>query len=405
MPLGSWPDQVDDDFTGTSGTPIDKAFVDSIRESIENSVFSSSNPTRSPRNTTDEVVDARGAFSTLENRLDDLQGLVGSGNAASSTLAASDNVAKNPDLAGWKNGSALAPDHFTLSGAGATVARATGMGSGPFSARVTYVGAAALLTQDLIPTAEWSAQSSLGAEGRKVSLTAKVIASTAAQARVVISDGVTTTLSAFHTGSGLKENLTVTHTISGSATKLSFYFEVAQVGSADFSGIVATFADSPSPGWQPPPRYGHRVLALDITQVGTIGAGTDDLMVYKLFPGLFRANGVTVHVVGGGVFGHNSNSKTLRFQFGSSVIVLQSGTTSTDDLKWGFDAYITRLSEDSQKGTFIAGVADRGTPLTSTFFEEDSVEITMKFTGTGVADNDVIQFFMMIEVIEPSAGI
>ena len=404
MPLAGWPTVTDDSGTATDGTAIDKALTDSIRDSIEDSVFSVANPNQSPAETTDEVVTARSTFTTLNDRLNDISGTGATPAATSSTLAASENVAKNPDLAGWKLGSALAPDNFTLSGAGASVARVAGLGSGPWAARITYGAASALLTQDVIPIGEWSYQASLGTEGRKVSITMRGQCSLTNQLRVSVTDGVTTTDSSYHSGSGSPEDLTVTHTISASATKLSFYASVVQAGSGDVGGFTVTFSDSPAPSWAPPPRFGHRVLDINVTPAGNVGAPATDLMKYLIAPNLLRASGVTLHILALGYTASNATSKKLDFVFGSKTLTLFSATHNNKF--WIFDCYVVRTGASAQIMFASGGVSTASVALgTITAVEDDTTELTLKFVGDANANNDIVQSYMMIEAIEPSAGI
>jgi hypothetical protein len=85
-------------------------------------------------------------------------------------------------------------------------------------------------------------------KGRKVSLSAWVWADTANNARLQINDQITPSPTAYHTGSSTWELLTVTHTVSNSATNL--FIQVAQGYAAGtttsyFNGIILVDGETP----------------------------------------------------------------------------------------------------------------------------------------------------------------
>lgn len=67
--LASWPTPTDDDGTGQTGTFANAAWAASVKSSIEDQVHSSTNTTTKPKAITDEVITARGIYSTLNDRL------------------------------------------------------------------------------------------------------------------------------------------------------------------------------------------------------------------------------------------------------------------------------------------------------------------------------------------------
>lgn len=142
----------------------------------------------------------------------------------------STNCLADPAFLIWAAGDAAAPTHWTLSGAGAAVARAgTGLGDtsrkvGKFSAKVTAGGGATgILGQDLLTTTTYDDY----LDGLTLSAGAWVRCSTASSARIGIHDGVSTGYSSYHTGGGAYEWLTATRTLDASATRVTFRFEVA----------------------------------------------------------------------------------------------------------------------------------------------------------------------------------
>jgi hypothetical protein len=131
----------------------------------------------------------------------------------------------NGDMEDWTNGGSAAPDNWVLSGASATVARNQTFGEyhgGESAAALTRAGADAALTQQL----QLGENALAWWQGRRVTLTAWVRATVAARARIVLDDGTGTTASSAHSGGSGWEQLTVSRTLSASATTASIICQV-----------------------------------------------------------------------------------------------------------------------------------------------------------------------------------
>lgn len=154
------------------------------------------------------------------------------------------NLLKNGDMEIWSAGTSSAPDNWTLTGTGATVARSSTKKRGSYAAQVTYGSADAYLYQDYADYVYF--------QSGKVTVGVWVKCSTASIARLIINDGVGTTASSYHTGGGSYELLEVTRTIDGSASQLRIELHVENTGNAIFDivkleeGEIAT-AFSPHP--------------------------------------------------------------------------------------------------------------------------------------------------------------
>jgi len=119
----------------------------------------------------------------------------------------------------WSAGTTSAPDGWSLSGGGATIAReGTIKKIGSYSAAITRNTSNPSLWQDC--------HTEKGIDywkGRTVTLSCWSYATVANRLRIYIYDGITTTLSSYHTGDSTWQLLTVTKTISDSATRLTAY--------------------------------------------------------------------------------------------------------------------------------------------------------------------------------------
>ena len=133
-------------------------------------------------------------------------------------------LSRNRHMEKWNtvsSGGVLQPDHWTLSGASATMARSTtGVRQGQYSVAVTRAGTNALLSQTVgLLETEVSADSLRGETVQGVLVGQS---SVAASLEVEVTDGVTTTTSSTMTGDNtVREISTAAHVISSTATTLT----------------------------------------------------------------------------------------------------------------------------------------------------------------------------------------
>jgi hypothetical protein len=116
----------------------------------------------------------------------------------------------------WANGASSAPDDWTLSGAGASIAQeATIIKKGTYSAKLTRGGADCYLSNNARGSV-----SVIPLRDQNVTFGKWVYATVANRARLRISDGISADVSSYHTGGSSWEFLTVTRTIDSAATKV-----------------------------------------------------------------------------------------------------------------------------------------------------------------------------------------
>ena len=124
------------------------------------------------------------------------------------------NLIQNGPMESWAKGTAVAPDNWTLIGAGAAAAReATIVKMGSYSARLKAGAGANAYLRQLVP---WHVYW----RGRELTLGAWGWADDVNRCGVAIWDGVGTSYSTAHTGGSTWEWLTVTRTIDAAATTL-----------------------------------------------------------------------------------------------------------------------------------------------------------------------------------------
>src|SRR5512138_15505 len=288
MGLAAWPAVVDDDGTYTVGTVFNAAFFAAIKASIENAVFSSTNPAVTAADVIDEVVTARGSLATLDTRLDvslnddgTLKSLSGYPTTAE-VQSGIKNLMHDDLCLLWPDGDAAAPYLWVLSGTGAVVGRC-GVGLsdtqqvkyGDFCLKLTYGSAEAKLTKPIIAASPFARAGGLA--GKKISFGCWCKSSISSHASILIDDGVTTTRGGtlgngtYHSGSGNLEFIYCTHTMAAGSTKLDVICSVAQSGAAYFGNWVLMRSDLPPTDWFPA-RWGW--MPMGTQQRGTLVAPT-----------------------------------------------------------------------------------------------------------------------------------
>jgi hypothetical protein len=148
----------------------------------------------------------------------------------------------NGSVEKWSGGTTVAPDNWTLGGAGATVARNSTAGQfkiGSYAVDVTRSGTDTNLSQTITTPHVLPLHSVGYTQGRVYTLGAWVRATVASRCRVALFDGVAATGSVFHTGGSAFEFLTATRTVSGSATSLGAFLDVLDGNTTcQFDGVT-----------------------------------------------------------------------------------------------------------------------------------------------------------------------
>lgn len=140
------------------------------------------------------------------------------------------NLINNGGMEQWPGGPAVAPDDWTLFGSGASVSRVTDRKQGDYALALTYGSADAYLKQ--------ASGELAGLKGHTVKAWAWVKCSMPNAARLRIRDGVGSSVSAFHNGTGLWEFISLTHEVASSATELSIELHMEAGGTAYYDAVV-----------------------------------------------------------------------------------------------------------------------------------------------------------------------
>ncbi|MDE2020371.1 MAG: hypothetical protein KGJ13_08555, partial [Patescibacteria group bacterium] len=140
------------------------------------------------------------------------------------------------------------------------------------------------------------------------------------------------------------------------------------------------------------------VANVNITSAANVGAAQTDLITYSLPASALGTNGDRVEVQAFGAFNTNVNAKRLKMFFGSTAI-FDTGSLVFNGGAWYIYAVITRFGAAVQ--TAIS-VFDGNLTLVTTNCQETvptetmSSAITIKCTGQGTNNSDVIQDEMIV---------
>jgi len=153
------------------------------------------------------------------------------------------NLLSNGDFENWSAGTSVAPDGWILGSAGESIARSSALPKiGTYYVGLTNAGSnTGNLYCDI--------QSNKGLyywKGRIITLGCWVYSGYANRVRLVINDGVTQTYSSYHSGSSAWEWLTVTMTLSGSASQVLILLNILTGSSttAYFDGAMCVEGES-----------------------------------------------------------------------------------------------------------------------------------------------------------------
>lgn len=134
--------------------------------------------------------------------------------------------------------------------------------------------------------------------------------------------------------------------------------------------------------------------AVDISAVGNVGTGEDDLISEDIAANTLSSSGKGVHIRAWGTFANNGNSKTARFYVGATNVATRTAGLNYATT-WEFEGLILSTGTNTQKyiihsrATVSSGIA-YDLVVSGTLSETDSSAITLKTTGDATANDDVL---------------
>ena len=135
--------------------------------------------------------------------------------------------------------------------------------------------------------------------------------------------------------------------------------------------------------------------------VGNVGTGEDDLSSY-IIPANTIKKGTKFRVVVWGLTSNNSNVKTIKFYFGSTLKLTTALTTSQENI-WKIESDIYCVSTTSQN--IITTLTQGGTATqvdaeTGFLTETTTASIIIKCTGEATSSNDITCRGMIVEIVD-----
>ena len=181
-----------------------------------------------------------GGLSLLERARDELKNSpegepASSAQIARETAGYGANLLRNGSVESWSAGTTSAPDGWTLTGAGATIARNTTSGQTQHGLASVSVTAALNTATDLAQTVILSATQNARFRGNRMTVSLLGYATVAGRVFLRLDDGVNTKDSEFHPGDSAFHLLVVSMDIDSAATKIEVSFEISS--GASITGV------------------------------------------------------------------------------------------------------------------------------------------------------------------------
>lgn len=145
------------------------------------------------------------------------------------------------------------------------------------------------------------------------------------------------------------------------------------------------------------------VLSVNTTAVGNVGGGEDTLQLYVLKANSLNSNLRAVRIKAWGTMAANANAKRVRMYIGSTAIG-DSGSFNWNGYTWTMEGTIVRTGASAEEcfAEFRVNVPIVGfnnTATRSTAAVNLGADANLYCTGLGVADNDIVQNGMIVEVL------
>lgn len=152
-------------------------------------------------------------------------------------------------------------------------------------------------------------------------------------------------------------------------------------------------------------KIGGSVGAPNVTAVGNITTGEDDLMTYTIPASALNAAGRYIEIIAMGTYANSASAKTLIFKVATTNVMSVSLPASVAG-SWRVCIYGVRTGANAQEwhcrldsvgaaSTDPAGFGEYDITATT---ETETSTIATKFTGTGTFTNDIVQEFMAVRI-------
>lgn len=141
-------------------------------------------------------------------------------------------------------------------------------------------------------------------------------------------------------------------------------------------------------------------LFTQMTEVGNSGSGETDLFNISLGANIFVRTGDTVKVRMSGKMASNANNKKIQLYLGATKLYNSGSGIALNGGQWTLLAEISRSGANAQKGIaeWVSNSPDNKSDTQETTpGETETGAITLKGTGTGVSNNDILCEIVRVE--------
>jgi hypothetical protein len=140
-------------------------------------------------------------------------------------------------------------------------------------------------------------------------------------------------------------------------------------------------------------------ISVNVTDVGNVSTGEDDLMTYSLPANVLSADLKAIRVTAWGTYGATANTKQIKAYFAGTSVTIANHSVNTGD--WAAEMTIVRTGASTQvltgwhiNRTDAVRVGTEATPAGDT-----TTALTIKFTGEATDNNDIVQKGMIVTVL------
>lgn len=187
-----------------------------------------------------------------------------------------------------------------------------------------------------------------------------------------------------------------------SGGNFSYFYDNTEVTRDD--GTTFRFLQSRKPGLYnaigdtgPRATFGGSQL-VNVTPVGNVGGGVDDLQSVSLKTDTLITNDDRIEIMAAGAYAANGNNKTVQLLFGGTTL-FSSGAVAANGGGWVIRATVIRTGATAQVavGFYVGSSLVTSTVTHTTPAETLSSAIVIKTQGEATADNDVVSKILTVD--------
>lgn len=202
------------------------------------------------------------------------------------------------------------------------------------------------------------------------------------------------------TGAEYSLAYTLTHSELAATTITSGYIPLWGFVLANSSTVVLGVQNEPLRYLFARRGASNAPVTVNVTEVGNVGAGEDDLITYSIPASTLSVNLQYLRWNAAGSFAASANNKRLRVYLGATVLFDTGVLAITAASDWMLDGLIIREGAAVQKCTARLTCSDASVAASADYVgatEDLTTALTFKLTGEATSNNDVVQELLTME--------